>query len=62
MHIDLKPAADKQTACPRCHSPLTTVVVHGHEQCLVCKSNIIECCSGEVCQPSMPAAKPLPQE
>ena len=31
MHIDLKPAEDMQTACPRCHSPLTTVVVHGHE-------------------------------
>ena len=62
MHIDLKPAADMQTACPRCHSPLTTVFVHGHEQCLACKSNIIECRSGEVCQSSKSAAKPLPQE
>ena len=62
MHVDLKPAADSQTACPRCHSPLTTIVVLGHEQCLVCKSNIIECCSGGVCQPSTCAAKPLPQE
>ena len=62
MHIDLKPAADMQAACPRCHSLLATVVVHGHEQCLVCKSNIIECCSGEVCQPSAPAAILLPQE
>ena len=33
MHIDLKPEADRQAAFPRCHSPLTTVVVHGHEQC-----------------------------
>ncbi len=62
MHVDLKRAADGQTACPCCHSTLTTVLVHGHKQCLMCKSNIIECCSGEVCQPSASAAKPLPQE
>ncbi|MGY8791930.1 MAG: hypothetical protein ACKVKR_16880, partial [Pseudomonadales bacterium] len=30
-------------------SPLNTVVVHGHEQCAICKSNIFECCSGDTC-------------
>jgi len=24
--------------------------VHGHEQCVVCKSNIFECCSGDTCE------------
>ena len=33
--------------CPRCHSRLETIVVHGHEQCSICKSNIFECCSGD---------------
>ena len=36
--------------CPRCQSPLNTVVVHGHEQCVICKSNIFECCSGDTCE------------
>jgi hypothetical protein len=36
--------------CPRCQSILKTVVVHGHEQCLICKSNIFECCSGDTCE------------
>jgi hypothetical protein len=36
--------------CPRCHSILETIVIHGHEQCLVCKSNIFECCSGDTCE------------
>ena len=35
--------------CPRCQSRLETIVVHGHEQCSICKSNIIECCSGDTC-------------
>ena len=25
-------------------------MVHGHEQCTVCKSNIFECCSGDTCE------------
>ena len=36
--------------CPRCQSELNTIVVHGHEQCMVCKSNIFECCSGDTCE------------
>jgi transcription initiation factor IIE alpha subunit len=42
----LNPANAHQQRCPRCQSPLNTVVVHGHEQCVICKSNIFECCSG----------------
>ena len=32
--------------CPRCAAPLQTIVVHGHEACAHCKSNIMECCRG----------------
>ena len=35
--------------CPRWQNHLNTVVVHGHEQCVYCKSNIFECCSGDTC-------------
>jgi len=45
----LNPANAHQQRCPRCQSPLNTVVVHGHEQCVICKSNIFECCSGDTC-------------
>ena len=34
--------------CPRCSAPLNTIVVHGHEACAFCKSNIFECCTGDV--------------
>ena len=37
--------------CPRCHALIQPVAVHGHYQCQICKSNIDDCCSGEVCQP-----------
>ncbi|MGC6473389.1 MAG: hypothetical protein ACON5P_01955 [Candidatus Puniceispirillaceae bacterium] len=53
MQITFSHAQANEACCPRCHSPLETVVVHGHEQCVVCKSNIFECCSGEQCQPPM---------
>ena len=46
----LNPANVHQQRCPRCQSPLNTVVVHGHEQCVICKSNIFECCSGDTCE------------
>ena len=36
--------------CPRCQNELNTIVVHGHEQCIICKSNIFECCSGDTCE------------
>ena len=41
---------DKKKKCPRCHAPWQMVVVHGHEQCAYCKSNVIECCSGDICE------------
>lgn len=56
MQIIYSHAQVNEASCPRCHSPLKTVVVHGHEQCVVCKSNIFECCSGEQCQPHMMAS------
>lgn len=62
MQIELVLASEHQPACPRCHSPLRTVVVHGHEQCAVCKSNILECCSGEVCQPEQTQHRPSQQD
>ena len=49
MYNTLHPANAYIQRCPRCQSPLNTVVVHGHEQCAVCKSNIFECCSGDTC-------------
>ena len=39
--------------CPRCHATIQPVVVHGHYQCQICKSNIDDCCSGEICQPTI---------
>lgn len=51
MQITLSHADAHEACCPRCHSPLKTIVVHGHEQCMTCKSNIFECCSGEQCEP-----------
>ena len=51
MQITLSHADAHEACCPRCHSPLKTIVVHGHEQCMICKSNIFECCSGEQCKP-----------
>mgnify|MGYP004180589175 CR=1 FL=1 len=39
--------------CPRCHAMTRPIGVHGHIQCEICKSNIDDCCQGEVCQPTM---------
>ena len=38
------------TRCPRCQSEVSLIFVHGHYQCPVCKSNVDDCCQGEVCQ------------
>lgn len=36
--------------CPYCGQSNQTVFVHGHEQCVVCKTNIEPCCEvGEIC-------------
>ena len=50
MDNHLNPANVHMQRCPRCQAPLNTVVVHGHEQCITCKSNIFECCSGDTCE------------
>ena len=34
--------------CPYCGQSSQTVFVHGHEQCVVCKTNVEPCCQGEV--------------
>jgi hypothetical protein len=49
MDIQLDPRRTNDPRCPRCQNLLNTVVVHGHEQCVFCKSNIFECCSGDTC-------------
>ena len=37
----------KGNICPYCGQSSQTVFVHGHEQCVVCKTNIEPCCSGQ---------------
>ena len=49
MDNNLSPKNMNLQRCPRCQSILETIVIHGHEQCVVCKSNIFECCTGDVC-------------
>ena len=46
----LIPSNSNIQRCPRCQHGLDTIVVHGHEQCKICKSNIFECCSGDTCE------------
>ena len=38
----------KGKICPYCGQSSQTVFVHGHEQCVVCKTNVEPCCSGKV--------------
>ena len=45
----LHPNSEFIQRCPRCSAPLKTIVVHGHEACITCKSNIMECCTGDNC-------------
>ena len=37
----------KENVCPFCCQSSQTVFVHGHEQCVVCKTNVEPCCSGQ---------------
>ena len=39
--------------CPRYHAKIQPVVVHGHYQCQIFRSNIDDCCSGEISQPTI---------
>ena len=36
-----------ENVCPSCGRSSQTVFLHGHEQCLVCKTNVEPCCSGQ---------------
>ena len=38
----------KGKVCPYCGQSSQTVLVHGHEQYLVCKTNVESCCQGQV--------------
>jgi len=38
----------KEKVCPYCGQSSQTVFVHGHEQCVVCKTNVEPCCQGQV--------------
>tara|TARA_B100000686_G_scaffold315451_1_gene362397 strand:- start:194 stop:370 length:177 start_codon:yes stop_codon:yes gene_type:complete len=45
-----KPKTDeesKKIVCPYCGNSSQTVFVHGHEQCVFCKTNVEPCCQGE---------------
>ena len=37
-----------EKVCPYCGQSSQTVFVHGHEQCVVCKTNVEPCCQGQV--------------
>ena len=37
----------KGKVCLYCGQSSQTVFVHGHEQCVVCKTNVEPCCQGE---------------
>ncbi len=52
MTLYFSPSIPNKTEkrCPRCHASWQMVLVHGHEQCAYCKSNVIECCSGDICE------------
>ena len=40
--------AQQEKICPYCGQSSQTVFVHGHEQCIFCKTNVEPCCQGEV--------------
>jgi len=42
----------KGKVCPYCGQSSQTVFVHGHEQCVVCKTNVEPCCQGLVLKSS----------
>ena len=42
----------KGKVCPYCGQSSKTVFVHGHEQCVVCKTNVEPCCQGQVLKSS----------
>ena len=50
-NIENKPSSfnhSKEKVCSYCGQSSQTVFVHGHEQCVVCKTNVEPCCQGQV--------------
>ncbi len=45
-HNPLVPS--KEMLCLFCGYSAQTIFVHGHEQCVVCKTNVVPCCQGDV--------------
>ena len=42
----------KGKVCPYCGQSSKTVFVHGHKQCVFCKTNVEPCCQGQVLKSS----------
>ena len=40
--------ASQENICPYCGQLSQTLFVHGHEQCILCKTNVEPCCQGAV--------------
>ena len=38
-----------QTKCLFCGNTVQLILVHGHYQCPVCKTNALPCCDGDNC-------------
>jgi len=49
MDNSLIPESLSSMCCSHCLSKLEIIVIHGHEQCIICKLNIFECCCGDTC-------------
>ena len=48
--MTLNENAEANDPCPRCGARMLRVFVHGHYQCQSCRSNIDDCCQGELCE------------
>ena len=48
---------EDKNQCPRCMSLTSFILVHGHYQCLICKSVVDDCCQGETCETSIQTPK-----
>jgi len=38
-----------QSNCLFCGNPVQLILVHGHYQCPLCKTNALPCCDGNTC-------------
>ena len=48
---------ENKNQCPRCMSLTSFILVHGHYQCLICKSVVDDCCQGETCETNIQTPK-----